>query len=167
MILAELAQEAGVPDGVLNIVHGAHDTVNGILDAPEIKAISFVGGDNAGKYIHRRGTEQGKRVQSNMAAKNHCVKFQLEPRVRADSQVLLPDANQNDALNGIVGAFAGAAGQRCMALSVRECLYGLRTFLHSLTKVITVGKAKDWIPELVRRAQDLKVGSGFDKSTDV
>lgn len=73
MILAELAQEAGVPDGVLNIVHGAHDTVNGILDAPEIRAISFVGGDNAGKYIHKRGTEQGKRVQSNMAAKNHCV----------------------------------------------------------------------------------------------
>ena len=73
MILAELAQEAGVPDGVLSVVHGAHDTVNGILDAPEVKAISFVGGDNAGKYIHGRGTAQGKRVQSNMAAKNHCV----------------------------------------------------------------------------------------------
>ena len=132
MILAELAQEAGVPDGVLNIVHGAHDTVNGILDAPEIKAISFVGGDNAGKYIHRRGTEQGKRVQSNMAAKNHCVSARRQSSAQlcliplmlaglvTDSQVLLPDANQNDALNGIVGAFAGAAGQRCMALSVRE-----------------------------------------------
>lgn len=73
MILAELAQEAGVPDGVLQVVHGAHDTVNGILDAPQVRCISFVGGDNAGKYIHKRGTEQGKRVQSNMAAKNHCV----------------------------------------------------------------------------------------------
>jgi hypothetical protein len=88
MILAELAQEAGVPDGVLNIVHGAHDTVNGILDAPEIKAISFVGGDNAGKYIHRRGTEQGKRVQSNMAAKNHCVSAGVRPN--ASPQWLRP-----------------------------------------------------------------------------
>jgi malonate-semialdehyde dehydrogenase (acetylating)/methylmalonate-semialdehyde dehydrogenase len=73
LILAELAKEAGIPDGVLQIVHGAHDTVNAILDAPEIKAISFVGGDKAGTYIHQRGTDLGKRVQSNMQAKNHCV----------------------------------------------------------------------------------------------
>jgi malonate-semialdehyde dehydrogenase (acetylating)/methylmalonate-semialdehyde dehydrogenase len=71
LILAELAKEAGIPDGVLQI--GAHDTVNAILDAPEIKAISFVGGDKAGTYIHQRGTDLGKRVQSNMQAKNHCV----------------------------------------------------------------------------------------------
>jgi len=74
MILAELAQEAGVPDGVLSVVHGGHETVNGLLDAPEIKAISFVGGDVAGTYIHQRGTSLGKRVQSNMQAKNHCVR---------------------------------------------------------------------------------------------
>lgn len=74
MILAELAREAGVPDGVLSVVHGAHDTVNAILDAPEIKAISFVGADQAGTYVHQRGTHNGKRVQSNMAAKNHCVR---------------------------------------------------------------------------------------------
>jgi len=80
MILAELAQEAGIPDGVLNVVHGAHDTVNGILDAPEVRAISFVGGDNAGTYIHKRGTDNGKRVQSNMAAKNHCVSRQLSEK---------------------------------------------------------------------------------------
>jgi len=80
-------------------------------------------------------------------------------------QVLLPDANQNDALNGIVGAFAGAAGQRCMALSVCESRRGKgRT---QLMTVIVVGKAKEWVPELVKRATELKVGSGFDASTDV
>lgn len=73
MMLAQLAQEAGVPDGVLQIVHGAAPTVNALLDAPEVKALSFVGGDKAGTYVHQRGTHQGKRVQSNMQAKNHCV----------------------------------------------------------------------------------------------
>jgi malonate-semialdehyde dehydrogenase (acetylating)/methylmalonate-semialdehyde dehydrogenase len=73
MILAQLAQEAGVPDGVLQIIHGAAPTVNALLDAPEVKALSFVGGDKAGTYVHQRGTHQGKRVQSNMQAKNHCV----------------------------------------------------------------------------------------------
>jgi hypothetical protein len=72
-MLAELAQEAGVPDGVLQIIHGAAPTVNALLDAPEVKALSFVGGDKAGTYVHQRGTHQGKRVQSNMQAKNHCV----------------------------------------------------------------------------------------------
>lgn len=73
MILAQLAQEAGVPDGVLQVIHGAAPTVNALLDAPEVKAISFVGGDKAGTYVHQRGTDLGKRVQSNMQAKNHCV----------------------------------------------------------------------------------------------
>jgi malonate-semialdehyde dehydrogenase (acetylating)/methylmalonate-semialdehyde dehydrogenase len=73
MILAQLAQEAGVPDGVLQIIHGAAPTVNALLDAPEVKALSFVGGDKAGTYVHQRGTHQGKRIQSNMQAKNHCV----------------------------------------------------------------------------------------------
>ena len=73
MILAQLAQEAGVPDGVLQIIHGAAPTVNALLDAPEVKALSFVGGDKAGTYVHQRGTYQGKRIQSNMQAKNHCV----------------------------------------------------------------------------------------------
>ena len=77
MILAQLAQEAGVPDGVLQIIHGAAPTVNALLDAPEVKALSFVGGDKAGTYVHQRGTHQGKRVQSNMQAKNHCVSLAL------------------------------------------------------------------------------------------
>lgn len=71
MILAELAKEAGLPEGVLNIVHGAAKTVNFIIDEPRIKAISFVGSDKAGKYIYTRGSEQGKRVQANLGAKNH------------------------------------------------------------------------------------------------
>jgi malonate-semialdehyde dehydrogenase (acetylating)/methylmalonate-semialdehyde dehydrogenase len=132
MILAELAQEAGVPAGVLQVVHGAHDTVNALLDASEVKALSFVGCDKAGVYVHRRGTELGKRVQSNMQAKNHwrvikmCV-WTVNWQEAHPGQVLLPDANKNDALNGIVGAFAGAAGQRCMALSV--CGYSLRLLI--------------------------------------
>lgn len=71
MIIAELAKEAGLPDGVLNVVHGAADTVNFILDEPKIKAISFVGSDKAGRYIYTRGSANGKRVQANLGAKNH------------------------------------------------------------------------------------------------
>ena len=73
MILAELAREAGFPDGVFNIVHGAHNTVNFILDEPRIKAISFVGSDKAGNYIYSRGSANGKRVQANLGAKNHAA----------------------------------------------------------------------------------------------
>jgi len=79
--------------------------------------------------------------------------------------VLLPDANRNDALDGIVGAFAGAAGQRCMALSA--CRSFQPTQISLLMTVITVGESSSWIQELVDRASKLKVGSGFDPSTDV
>jgi malonate-semialdehyde dehydrogenase (acetylating)/methylmalonate-semialdehyde dehydrogenase len=114
MLLAKLAQEAGVPHGVLNVVHGSKDTVDFLLDDPLVKAISFVGGDSAGKYIHTRGTANGKRVQANLGAKNHGV--------------VLPDANKNQTLNQLVGAAFGAAGQRCMALST----------------AVFVGKAQEW-----------------------
>lgn len=103
MMLAKLAQQAGVPKGVLNVVHGGVDTVNFLCDDPHIKAISFVGGDRAGKHIFSRGTANGKRVQANLGAKNHGV--------------IMPDANKNQTLNQLVGAAFGAAGQRCMALS--------------------------------------------------
>lgn len=73
MIIAELAREAGLPDGVFNIVHGSHDAVNFILDEPRIKAISFVGSDKAGTYIYERATANGKRVQANLGAKNHAA----------------------------------------------------------------------------------------------
>ncbi|PIO52389.1 aldehyde dehydrogenase family protein, partial [Teladorsagia circumcincta] len=85
LMLAELAKEAGIPDGCVNIIHGQHDTVNFICDHPDIKAISFVGGDNAGKHIYERGGRNGKRVQSNMGAKNHGV--------------VMPDCNKEQTLN--------------------------------------------------------------------
>ncbi|KAM6498429.1 methylmalonate-semialdehyde dehydrogenase [Amanita muscaria] len=137
MIIAELCQRAGLPPGVLNIVHGGVPTVNAICDHPEIKAISFVGGDRAGKHIFERGTLNGKRVQSNMGAKNHAI--------------LMPDANKNETLKAIVGSAFGAAGQRCMAISV----------------AILVGEAKNLVPELVEMANKLKVSGGFEERADV
>ncbi|KAL1951588.1 hypothetical protein VTO73DRAFT_737 [Trametes versicolor] len=137
MIIAELCQKAGLPEGVLNVVHGTVPTVNAICDHPDIKAISFVGGDRAGKHIYERGRATGKRVQANLGAKNHAV--------------LMPDANKNHALNSILGAAFGAAGQRCMAISV----------------AVLVGNAQSWIPELVERAQKLKVTQGFEKGADL
>jgi malonate-semialdehyde dehydrogenase (acetylating)/methylmalonate-semialdehyde dehydrogenase len=89
MVLAELAQQAGLPAGVLNVIHGAHDAVNFVCDSPAIKAISFVGGNRAGEYIYDRGTKLGKRVQSNMGAKNHGI--------------VLPDADKDATLNALVG----------------------------------------------------------------
>ncbi|CDS13387.1 Putative Methylmalonate-semialdehydeFT dehydrogenase (Acylating) [Lichtheimia ramosa] len=137
MMLAELAAEAGVPKGVLNIVHGSVDCVNFICDEPAIKAISFVGSDNAGKHIYTRGNANGKRVQANLGAKNHAV--------------VMPDANKQAALNAIAGAAFGAAGQRCMALST----------------LVMVGETKEWLPELAERAKQLKVGYGMDPETDL
>lgn len=137
MMLAELAAEAGVPKGVLNVVHGSVDCVNYICDEPAIKAISFVGSDRAGQHIYTRGSANGKRVQANLGAKNHAV--------------LLPDANKQAALNAIAGAAFGAAGQRCMALST----------------LILVGETKEWLPELAERARQLKVGYGMDPDTDL
>lgn len=138
MIIAELAAEAGVPPGVLNIVHGKHDTVNKILEDPRIKAITFVGGDKAGKYIHEKGTALGKRVQANLGAKNHLI--------------VLPDADKNHFINALNGAAFGAAGQRCMAISV----------------LVTVGeKTKKWVEEVARDASQLTTGSGFDSKSDL
>ncbi|KAJ5036420.1 aldehyde dehydrogenase (NADP(+)) ald6 [Penicillium rubens] len=106
LILAELAREAGLPNGVLNIVHGAVDTVNFIIDEPAIRAISFVGSNRAGEYIYSRGSANGKRVQANLGAKNHAV--------------LLPDADKETALNAIAGAAFGAAGQRSLVEKARK-----------------------------------------------
>lgn len=137
MILARLMKEAGLPDGVLQIIHGGADTVNRICDSPEIRAISFVGGNAAGEHIFDRGTRNGKRVQANLGAKNHAV--------------VCPDADKESTLNAIVGAAFGAAGQRCMALST----------------VIFIGETAKWLPELIDRVKKLKVGPGFESTTDV
>ncbi|XP_014784450.1 probable methylmalonate-semialdehyde dehydrogenase [acylating], mitochondrial [Octopus bimaculoides] len=137
MILMELAKQAGFPDGVVNVIHGQHDSVNFICDHPDIRAISFVGSDQAGNYIYDRGTKNGKRVQSNMGAKNHGV--------------IMPDANKEMTLNQLVGAAFGAAGQRCMAL----------------TTAVFVGESKEWISELVEKAKKLKVNAGHEPGADL
>ncbi|XP_066154072.1 probable methylmalonate-semialdehyde/malonate-semialdehyde dehydrogenase [acylating], mitochondrial isoform X1 [Euwallacea fornicatus] len=137
MLLMELLNEVGCPPGVVNVIHGTHDAVNFICDHPDIKAISFVGGDKAGKHIYAKGAASGKRIQSNMGAKNHAV--------------VLPDADKNATLDSIVGAAFGAAGQRCMALSV----------------AILVGEAQKWVPDLVEKAKKLKVSAGHEPGTDV
>ncbi|OZJ03919.1 putative methylmalonate-semialdehyde dehydrogenase [acylating], mitochondrial [Bifiguratus adelaidae] len=137
MILAELATQAGVPPGVLNVIHGAVDCVNTLCDDPRIKAISFVGSDRVGKHIWNRGTASGKRVQCNMGAKNHGI--------------VMPDANKEQALNAICGAAFGAAGQRCMALST----------------AVFVGNTQYWMDELAAKAKKLKIDMGMNEGADL
>ena len=137
MRLCELALEAGVPPGVLNVVHGGEAAVNAICDHPDIKAISFVGSTKVGTHVYNRASLNGKRVQCMMGAKNHAI--------------VMPDANKEQTLNAIAGAAFGAAGQRCMALSV----------------VVLVGEARNWVNDLSVKAQTLKVNAGTEKGTDV
>ena len=137
MRLVELALEAGIPAGVLNVIHGGEDAVNAICDHKDIKAVSFVGSTKVGTHVYNRATLAGKRAQCMMGAKNHAI--------------VLPDANKEQTLNAIAGAAFGAAGQRCMALPV----------------VILVGESQQWTAELVAKAQTLKVSGGTEKGTDV
>lgn len=137
MIIAELCRQAGFPDGVVNVIHGGKRAVNFIIDHPTIKAISFVGSNQAGEYIYERGSAKGKRVQANLGAKNHAV--------------VLPDADKNLALNSIAGAAFGAAGQRCMALSA----------------LITLGETDKWLPDLVERARRLQINGGFEPGAEL
>ncbi|UDI93643.1 MULTISPECIES: CoA-acylating methylmalonate-semialdehyde dehydrogenase [Pseudomonas] len=137
MLLVELAIEAGIPAGVLNVVHGGKDVVDGLCTHKDIKAVSFVGSTAVGTHVYDLAGKHGKRVQSMMGAKNHAV--------------VLPDANREQALNALVGAGFGAAGQRCMATSV----------------VVLVGAAKQWLPDLKALAQKLKVNAGSEPGTDV
>lgn len=137
LFLAQLACEAGLPDNVLQVVLGSTDTVNRMCRHSQIKAISFVGSNTAGEYIFHEGTTHGKRVQANLGAKNHAV--------------VLPDADRTATIKAVVGAGFGAAGQRCMALST----------------LILVGQAQEWIQDIVAEAKKLKVGPGWDTSTDV
>lgn len=104
LYLANLLQQAGTPPGVLNIVQGGKEVVDAILKHPEIAAVSFVGSTPIAKYVYENGSAHGKRVQALGGAKNHCV--------------VMPDANIEQVVNGIMGAAYGSAGERCMALSV-------------------------------------------------
>ena len=137
MRLCELALEAGVPPGVLNVIHGGEEVVNAICDHPDIKAISFVGSTKVGTHVYNRASLAGKRVQCMMGAKNHAI--------------VLPDANKEQTLNALAGAAFGAAGQRCMAVSV----------------AVLVGEAQKWIPDLVAKARSLKISGGTEAGTDV
>ena len=137
MRLVELALEAGIPKGVLNVVHGGEEVVNAICDHADIKAVSFVGSTKVGTHVYHRASQAGKRVQCMMGAKNHAV--------------VLPDANKEQTLNAMAGAAFGAAGQRCMAAST----------------AVLVGEAQSWIPELVAKAKTLKVNAGNVSGTDI
>lgn len=137
LMLAQLALEAGLPPGVLNVVHGGADTANGLCDHPDVKAVSFIGSTHVGTEIYRRSSNAGKRCQAMMGAKNHCV--------------VLPDADREIALNQLVGAAFGAAGQRCMATSV----------------AVFVGETSEWLPDFVERAKKLKVNIGTDREADL
>ncbi|MGB6310244.1 MAG: CoA-acylating methylmalonate-semialdehyde dehydrogenase [Steroidobacteraceae bacterium] len=137
MLLAELALEAGVPPGVLNIIHGGKRAVDAICTHPDIVAVSFVGSTAVGTHVYNLASQHGKRVQCMMGAKNHAV--------------VMPDANKEQSLNSLVGSTFGAAGQRCMATSV----------------TVLVGEARKWIPDIVAKAKTLKVNAGVEKGTDL
>ncbi|KCB34503.1 aldehyde dehydrogenase (NAD) domain protein [Bordetella hinzii CA90 BAL1384] len=118
-------------------MHGGPDIANGLCEHPDIKAVSFIGSTRVGTEIYDRASKAGKRCQSMMGAKNHCV--------------ILPDADPEVALNQLVGAAFGAAGQRCMATSV----------------AVLVGEARNWLPDFVERAKKLKVNAGTDRQADL
>ena len=131
-ILIDLLEQSGVPKGVVNVVQGGRDTVTQICEHPDIKAVSFVGGNEAGEYIYRTASNHGKRAQVNMGAKNHAI--------------VMPDAEKEDTTNALVGACFGSAGQRCMAISV----------------AVMVGDSQKWIPEIVEKTKGLTIGPGCD-----
>nr|AMJ39516.1 aldehyde dehydrogenase 6B2 copy 2 [Bixa orellana] len=137
MMLAELSVEAGLPNGVLNVVHGTNDIINAICDDDDVKAISFVGTNTAGSYIYARASAKGKRIQCNIGAKNHAV--------------VMPDASMDAALNALVVAGFGGAGQKCMAFST----------------VVFVGGLAPWEDKLVERVKALKVNAGTEPETDL
>lgn len=131
--LVNLFTEAGLPKGVLNVVNGAHDVVNGILDHPDIKAISFVGSKPVGEYVYKRASENLKRVQALTGAKNHTI--------------VLKDANLDDAVTNIISSAFGSAGERCMACSV---------------VTVEEEIADQFIAKLKEETENIKMGNGLD-----
>jgi|TARA_B110000305_G_C19461373_1_gene654649 malonate-semialdehyde dehydrogenase (acetylating)/methylmalonate-semialdehyde dehydrogenase len=131
--LAGLFLEAGAPKGLLQVIHGTKDQVDCLLKHPDIKAISFVGSVPVGQYIYKTATDNLKRVQAFAGAKNHMV--------------IMPDANKSKTLDGLVGSAVGAAGQRCMAISV----------------AVFVGQSKEWIGELKNKMEVVTPGPWDDK----
>ena len=136
--LAELMLEAGLPPGILNVVNGDKEAVDALLDDPDIKAIGFVGSTPIAEYIYGRGCAAGKRVQCFGGAKNHMV--------------IMPDADMDQAVDALMGAGYGSAGERCMAVSV----------------AVPVGKATadELVKRLIPRVESLKIGPSTDASAD-
>ena len=132
MRLAELFTEAGAPAGILSVVHGGAEQVDALLAHPDVKAVSFVGSARVGAHVYRTATDHLKRAQCFVGAKNHMV--------------IMPDANKAQVLSNLVGAGVGAAGQRCMAISV----------------AVFVGSARDWIPDLAAEFARVKPGVWHD-----
>ncbi|HEU4977054.1 MAG TPA: CoA-acylating methylmalonate-semialdehyde dehydrogenase [Baekduia sp.] len=136
--VAELYAEAGLPDGVFNVVHGDKVAVDALLDHPDVDAVSFVGSTPIARYVHERATKAGKRVQALGGAKNHAV--------------VLPDADLEGAANHLTSAGYGSAGQRCMAISV----------------AVAVGEAADPLVERLRqKALEVQVGPGLDERSEM
>ncbi|SHH53810.1 CoA-acylating methylmalonate-semialdehyde dehydrogenase [Virgibacillus chiguensis] len=132
--LAELFKEAGLPNGVFQIVNGAHDVVNGILEHPKIKAVSFVGSEPVGKYVYQKGSENLKRVQALTGAKNHTI--------------VLNDADLDETIRNVIAAAYGSAGERCMAASV---------------VAVEEGIYDAFMEQLASEAKQLKMGNGLDE----
>ena len=136
--LAELLSEAGLPDGVFNVVNGDKEVVDEILNNKDIQAVSFVGSTPIAKYIYENAAKNEKRVQALGGAKNHCV--------------IMPDCDLDQAVNGLMGAAYGSAGERCMAQSV----------------AVAVGDIADrLVDNLSKNVEALKVGPGMDKNSEM
>ncbi len=133
MRLVELFVEAGFPKGVLQVIHGDREQVDQLLTHPDIKAISFVGSAPVGQHIYRTGTQHLKRVQCMTGAKNHMV--------------VMPDADKQQVINHLVGASVGAAGQRCMAISVAVFVGNSREWLDDLRTAMAQAKPGLWNDE--------------------
>ncbi|MDE1177968.1 MAG: CoA-acylating methylmalonate-semialdehyde dehydrogenase [Edaphobacter sp.] len=139
MLIAELLKEAGLPDGVFNVVHGDKESVDGLLEHADVKAISFVGSTPIAEYVYAKGTSHGKRVQALGGAKNHMI--------------VMPDADLDQAADALVGAAYGSAGERCMAISIAVAV-GHETADTLRTKVM-------------ERIEKLVIAPGMDKTSDL
>jgi len=138
LLMAELLKQAGLPDGVFNVVQGDKEAVDALLAHPDVKAVSFVGSTPIANYIYETGARNGKRVQALGGAKNHMV--------------VMPDADLDQAVDGLIGAAYGSAGERCMAISV----------------AVLVGDVADKImPRLVERAKTLKIKNGMELDAEM
>jgi len=138
LLMARLLTEAGLPDGVFNVVQGDKSAVDGLLQHPDIEAISFVGSTPIAEYIYQQATQRGKRVQALGGAKNHMI--------------VMPDADLDQAADALIGAAYGSAGERCMAISI----------------AVVVGDVGDkLIEKLLPRIDQLKVGNGLQKDSEM